>query len=142
MTMSHSPPRFLDANIVMYALGGPHPLQQPCRKILEQTKSGTLRLVSDTEVLQEILYRYFSIQRSALAETAYTAVKEMCVEILPVTLPAMDRALDLLKNNPTITSRDAVHAGVMLHNSLRVIISTDSHFDGIPGIRRLDPAQN
>jgi len=55
--MGPSTPRFLDANIIMYALGGPHPLQQPCRKILEQTKSGTLLLVSDTEVLQEILYR-------------------------------------------------------------------------------------
>jgi predicted nucleic acid-binding protein len=126
----------------MYALGGPHPLQQPCRKILEQTKSGTLRLVSDTEVLQEILCRYFSIQRATLAETAYTAVKEMCLEILPVTLPVMDRALDLLKNNPTITSRDAVHAAVMLHNGLRVIISTDKHFNRIPGIRRLDPAHS
>jgi predicted nucleic acid-binding protein len=52
----------------------------------------------------------------------------------------MDRALDLLKSDPTITSRDAVHAAVMLHNSLRVIISTDKHFDSIPGIRRLDPA--
>jgi predicted nucleic acid-binding protein len=140
--MRHQTPRFLDANIIMYALGGPHPLQQPCRKILEQTKSGTLLLVSDTEVLQEILYRYFSIQRAALAETAYTAVKEMCVEILPVTIPAMDRALDLLKNDPTITSRDAVHAAVMLLNGLRVIISTDAHFDRIPGIRRLDPVQN
>jgi len=122
----------------MYALGGPHPLQQPCRKILAQTKSGTLLLVTDTEVLQEIFDRYFSIQRAALAETAYTAVKEIGVEILPV----MDRALDLIKNNPTISSRDAVHAAVMLHNGLRVIISTDDHFDRIPGIRRLDPAHN
>jgi uncharacterized protein len=139
--MSRSTPRFLDANVIMYALGGPHPLQQPCRKILEQTKSGNLLLVSDTEVLQEILYRYFSIQRAALAETAYTAVKDMCVEILPVTLSAMDRALDLLKNDPTITTRGAVHAGVMQHFGLSVIISADTHFDRIPGIRRLDPAK-
>jgi len=54
----------------------------------------------------------------------------------------MGRALDLLKNNPTITSRDAVRAGVMLHHGLRVIISSDAHFDRIPGIRRLDPAKN
>jgi uncharacterized protein len=140
--MRRSNPLFLDANIIMYALGGPHPLQQPCRKILEQTKSGILLLVSDTEVLQEILYRYFSIQRAALAESAYKAVVEMCLEIFPVSLPAMDRALELLGNNPSITSRDAVHAAVMLHNGLRVIISTDAHFDRIPGIIRLDPSQN
>ena len=138
--MSRSIPRFLDANIIMYALGGAHPLQKPCQKILEQTKSGKWLLVTDTEVLQEILYRYFSINRAALAEAAYTAVVEMCLEILPVTLTDLDRTLDLLKNNPTITSRDAVHAAVMLNNDLREIISSDSHFDRIPGIRRVDPA--
>jgi hypothetical protein len=28
----------------------------------------------------------------------------------------------------------------MLNNDLQVIVSTDSHFDRIPGIRRLDPS--
>ncbi len=139
--MSRPRPRFLDANIIMYALGSPHPLQKPCRKILEETKSGQWALITDTEVLQEILYRYFSIQRTALAEVAYTALVEICQEILPVTLPDLDRTLDLLKSDPALTSRDAVHAAVMLNNDLREILSTDAHFDRIPGIRRVDPGQ-
>jgi predicted nucleic acid-binding protein len=133
---------FLDANIIMYALGGPHPLQQPCRKFLTQTKSGTLTLVSDTEVLQEILYRYHSIKRADLAEKAYQAVVEMCMDIYPITLPVMDQALALLGHHPAITSRDAVHAAVMLQNGLSTIISADGRFDHIPGIQRVNPAGN
>jgi predicted nucleic acid-binding protein len=59
-------------------------------------------------------------------------VVEMCIEILTVTLPDMNLALDLLKKTPAITSRDAIHAAVMIHNHLRQIISTDAHFDRIP----------
>ena len=32
-----------------------------------------------------------------------------------------------------------LHAAVMLNNGLRNILSTDTHFDHIKGIRRLDP---
>lgn len=137
--MSKGPLRFLDATVVMYALGGPHPLKYPCQKFLIDTKAGKWLLATDTEVLQEILYRYFSIHRADLAEAAYNAIVEICLEIFPVTLADLDRTLGLLKRHSAITSRDAVHAAVMLNNRLREIISADRHFDQIPGIRRVDP---
>lgn len=139
--MSNVTLRFLDANIIMYALGSTHPLKQPCQKILQRTKTAKWLLVTDTEMLQEILYRFFSIKREVLAEAAYSAVVEMCQAVLPVALPDLNRALDLLKKFPAITTRDAVHAAVMLNNGLREIISADAHFDLIPGIRRIAPGR-
>jgi uncharacterized protein len=131
---------FLDANLIMYSLGGPHPLQVPSKGILEKIKNDSLRVVSNTEVLQEILYRYFSIRKQALGELAYTAMIDLCQAILPVTLQDTDRALGLLKKNPQITSRDAIHAATMLNNGIKEILSADPHFDLIAGIRRIDPA--
>ena len=61
--------------------------------------------------------------------------------ILPVTKSDLFRAMDILETSPTIQTRDAFHAAVMLNNDLLEIISTDSHFDQIPGIRRLDPGR-
>jgi len=139
--MTSPPFQFLDTNLVMYALGGPHPLRDPSKSIFEKIKNGDLRVVSSTEVLQEILYRYFSIRKQTLGELAYTAIIDLCEVILPVTLQETDRALELLKQYPPITSRDAIHAATMLNNGIKDILSTDPHFDLIPGIQRIDPAK-
>jgi uncharacterized protein len=133
--------QFLDANLIMYSLGGPHPLREPSKKILDNIKQGRLGVVTNTEVLQEILYRYFSIGKNTLGELAYTAVIDLCEAVLPVTLQDTDRALELLKQYPQITSRDAIHAATMHNNGIKEILSADPHFDMIPGIRRIDPAR-
>jgi hypothetical protein len=123
----------------MYTLGGPHPLQSPCKAVLEKIKAGRLLAVTNTEVLQEILYRYFSIKRQTLGELAYTSLVEICAEVLPVTRQDTDQALALMKKYPDITSRDAIHAATMMNNHIREIISTDPHFDLISEIRRIPP---
>ncbi len=139
--MSPSIRRFIDANLIMYSLGGPHPLREPCKKILEAIKFNAFVPVTNTEVLQEVLYRYFSIKRSVLGEIAYQSLVQLCAEIFPVTLHETDLALNLLKKYQTITSRDAIHAATMITNDIREIISTDPHFDLISEIRRIDPSK-
>ncbi len=132
--------QFIDANVVMYAIGVAHPLREPCRATLTKIKSGILRVVTNTEVLQEILYRYFSLNRPEQAEVAYRATVGICSEVLPVTHHNMDLALDLLKRYPSLSSRDAVHAATMIHNGIKEILSTDSHFDAVSEIERIPPS--
>ena len=141
MQINSPDPRFLDANLIMYALGGAHPLRDSCKGILEQIKVGRIQVVTNTEVLQEILYRYFSIKKSALGEIAYTSVVGFCNRIFPVKVEDTDKALELLKRHPTVTTRDAIHAATMINNGITEILSTDTHFDLIPGIKRIDPAR-
>lgn len=130
---------FLDANIIMYALGKEHPLRNPCRKYLKKIKKGEITVVTNTEVLQEILHRYFSIRMSTMAEEAYIAMKTFCREIYPVTLNEVEKALALLKESPSINPRDAIHAATMFNNGIEKILSTDPHFDVVQGIERIAP---
>jgi uncharacterized protein len=139
LPMKAPPYHFLDANVIMYALGGPHPLRSPCKATLKKIRDGSLTAVTDTEVLQEVLYRYFSIRQQVLGELAYTSLVEMCMEVLPVTLQDTDRALALLKGSPGITSRDAIHAATMINSGIKTILTADAHFDLIPEIRRIPP---
>ena len=132
-------PYFLDANPIMYSLGGPHPLKEPCKKVLGKIKSEEIHCVTNTEVLQEILHRYFSIGKPKIAEIAYTSIIKLCISVFPVTLAETDRALELMKVTPSITSRDAIHAATMINNGIKKIISADNHFDLIPQIKRIDP---
>jgi len=130
---------FLDTNIIMYALGKEHPLKAPCRRYLEKIKDGELLVVSNTEVLQEILHLYFSIRMPDVAEAALDAFKTFCREIYPIRLSEIEKAYTLLKEFPSISARDAIHAATMLNNRIEKILSVDPHFDAIRGIKRIGP---
>lgn len=132
---------FLDTNIFMYAAGRQHPLKASCVALLRRVAREELEVVTNAEVLQEILYRY-----RALGETqrglhlARLAVDQIGGDVLPVTLADMQLAFDLVgRYGGSIKSRDAVHAATMLNNGLTHLISADSHFDSIEGISRVDP---
>ena len=45
----------------MYAAGTAHSYRQPAQRIIAAIAGGQLAAVTDVEVFQEILYRYFSI---------------------------------------------------------------------------------
>ena len=139
MSINAPPTLFIDANLIMYSIEGPHPLRDHCKKFLEKIKSQEILSVTNTEVLQEILYRYFSIERGTLGEIAYQSMIKFCTDVFPVRVADTDKALEILKRVKGITSRDAVHAATMIHNGIKEIISTDPHFDLIHEIKRIDP---
>jgi uncharacterized protein len=132
---------FLDTNIFMYAAGRDHPLKASCVAVLRRVAREDLEALTNTEVLQELLYRYGAIgelQRGL--HLARLAVDQVAGEVLPVTLVDMHRAFDLVDRYGTeITGRDAIHTATILNNGLTHIISADSHFDIIEGIIRLGP---
>lgn len=130
---------FLDSNILMYAFGANHPLQAPCKKLLDLIGEGEIQVVTNTEVLQEILYRFFSIHREDLAYQLYDSMVVLCWAVFPVSLADTNRAKELLSKNKDIDVRDAIHIACMLNNNIETIISADHHFDKVKEIERIDP---
>jgi hypothetical protein len=128
---------FIDSNIPMYVAGRPHPHREPARRFLEKVRSGEVKGVTSTEVLQEILYRYAAIRRLDLAGTVYDLFVQICPVVLPVTLADTDRAREILPGLRKASARDALHAAVMANNGIREIATFDGAFDSIPGVRRL-----
>lgn len=137
--MPEREPLFLDASVVMYAAGAPHRLRESCRRALRHVVETDLPLVSDSEVLQEILYRYFSIRRPGDAEKVFAATRDLCMEIFPVEEDDAARALELLLQMNGLDPRDAVHVAVMEHNEVEAILSADTDFDALPTVHRVDP---
>ena len=131
---------FLDASVLMYAAGGPHPLRELCRTTLELAVTRRVRLVSSSEVLQEILHRYFSIGRPDAARTVYRAATTLCADILAIDIQHTNRALELLLESPQLSPRDAVHVATMESHGLRRILTTDRDFDSIESVDRIEPA--
>jgi len=131
---------FLDANVLMYAAGGPHSLRESCRAALQAAIDQRVSLVTDSEVLQEILHRYFALQRPEIAREVYDAATELCDEVLPVSERTTARARELLLRYRNITAREAIHIAAMEEGGLRRLLSTDSDFDTVDEVQRVDPA--
>jgi len=128
---------FIDSNIPMYVAGGEHEYRAPARQFLERVQKGEVQACTSAEVLQEILHRYSSLGKPALAAEVYDLTVEICPVVLDVTLADIDRARDLLTSIKGISSRDAVHSAVMLNHEVEWIATFDQGFDRVKGIRRL-----
>ena len=127
----------VDSNVPMYLVGAEHPHKVDARRLLERAVAENRRLVTDAEVLQEILHRYVAIGRRDAIQPCFEVVLEVVDEILPVNLEIASRARDIVIGHPNLTARDAIHLAVMRENGIEHILSFDRHFDGLPGITRI-----
>lgn len=127
----------VDSNIPMYLIGAPHPHKSDAQRLLERLVSERQRLVTDAEVLQEILHRYVAIDRRDAIQPAFDALLGMVDEVLAVDGTAAERAKEIVLGHRQLSARDAVHLAVMEQHGIEQILSFDSGFDGFPGVTRL-----
>jgi len=121
----------------MYLVGAPHVHKADAQRLLEKFTSERQRLVTDAEVLQEILHRYAAIQRRDAIQPAFDSLLSVIDEVLPVDRTAVVRAKEIVLGYTGLSARDAVHLAVMEHRGIERILSFDSGFDQFPGITRL-----
>ncbi len=128
---------FVDSNIPMYLVGGPHPLREKARRTLESLAGRGESLVTSVEVLQEILHRYASIHRRKAIHPAFSALLDLVDEVIPVTLEDVLQARDVMFSVSALSPRDALHIAVMNRRGISRILSFDRDFNSAPGIERL-----
>lgn len=131
----------IDTNVIMYAAGAEHPHKRPSVRLLEQVASSDVEAIINAETLQEILHRYRSIKRWTDGRKVYDLARQIFPEIIPVTSEVLDQARRLLDMNARLMARDALHAAVVIGEGLDAICSYDRDFDGIPGVRRIEPGK-
>jgi predicted nucleic acid-binding protein len=128
---------FIDSNIPMYLVGAPHQNKAQAQRILETLVAERQRLVTDAEVLQEILHRYIAIDRRDAIQPAFDAILAVVDEVLAVERNAMERAKQIVFGYRQLSARDAVHIAVMEQNGIDQIVSFDSGFDAFSKVKRL-----
>ncbi len=128
---------FLDSNIPMYLVGAEHPNKNAAVRLLEQVIGSGYRLVSDAEVLQEILHRYHAIRRPDAIQPAFDALLGIVDDVFPVERTDVEQAKALMLGIPGLSARDAVHAAVMKRHHVTRLLSFDAGFDRVSGIERL-----
>jgi len=115
--------------------GAPHKTE--AQVILERLIASGQRLVTDAEVLQEILHRYTAIQKREAIGPASQVTLEMVDEVSPIRKAEVLRAAEIVQHPALMSARDAVHIAAMEHHGVRSILSFDGDFDRWPGLRRI-----
>ncbi len=121
----------------MYLVGDSNPHKIAALRLLEKLSNEHERLVTDAEVLQEILHRYASVNLYHRIQPAYDALLNTVDEVLPIDHPSLERAKQIVLGYRRFSARDAVHLAVMQQHGIQRILSFDSGFDRFPGITRL-----
>ena len=126
---------FVDSNIPMYLVGADDQHKSEARGLLERAIADGETLVTDAEVLQEILHRYSAIDRRDAIGPAFDALLGVVDEVFPVERDDVDRARRLL-GSTALSARDAVHVAIMRRRGISRILTFDRGFDAIAGIQR------
>ena len=126
---------FLDTNVLMYAVGTEHPLKKPSLEILRKVKDGEITAVTDTEVFQEIAYRYWAQKKWSLATEVLKKYQYLFSEIFSVERQHLEIYYELLSEYPVLSPRDAIHIAVMKSHHLKNICTMDKAFKKIPFLK-------
>jgi len=128
---------FIDSNIPMYLIGAAHPYKAEAQILVERLTAAGERLVTDVEVLQEILHRYSAIDRRKAIEPALKLTLDLVDEVFAIEKADVLRASEIVQSRRTLSARDSIHIAIMERYRVRSIVSFDADFDSWPGIRRL-----
>jgi predicted nucleic acid-binding protein len=132
---------FVDANIPMYLVGRPHPHKLDAQVTVERLIGERQQLVTSSEVFQEILHRYLSLDRRERIGVAFDALQEIVDDVFAVEKDDALVARDVVNAHPRLTARDAVHVAVMRRRNISEILSFDTGFDEVAGVTRLPAAE-
>lgn len=128
----------LDTTILAYAVGGQHPLRDPCRRLLVAHGDGRVEATTTVEVIQEFVHirapRRTRPDAVRIARQYVTALSP-----LVTTADDLDRGLGLFERHPALGTFDAVLAAVALNRGADALVSADRAFGSIPELPWVDP---
>jgi predicted nucleic acid-binding protein len=126
---------FIDANVVVYSVMD-SPYRDPCLRLLQAVARGEVDGRTSTACLEEVWYLESRRRISGLdglTQEAYAIL----TPLVPVTDEVFRRAMSL--GALGLGTNDRIHAATCLAHDIHTIVSADAGFDGLRGIRRVDP---
>lgn len=124
---------FVDTNVIMYAVGRPHPLREPAREIFLNAGERRAPLCTSAEVLQELLHAYLPVARLETLESAMAPVSGVMGEIWPLETDDVIAAHELHAQFPALGARDLCHLACCRRRGVSEIKAFDQTFGAVCG---------
>jgi hypothetical protein len=118
----------LDTTVLVYAKGSDHPLRDPCRELVGAIAEGRLEATTTAEAIQEFVHVRSRRRDRADAVGLGYDYAALLSPLLPVTLAALERGLDIYRRSERLGAFDAVLAAAAEANDAEALISADTAF--------------
>lgn len=127
---------FIDTNVLMYAVGRPHPLRDQAREFFRESIGGRRSLCTSAEVLQELMHAYLPVDRRQTLEAAMSLVAGSGIEVWPLEREDVDLARQLHEQHPALGARDLCHLASCRRRGVTSIKTFDQAFAAVAGAVR------
>ena len=124
---------FIDANVFMYAVGRPHPLQTRAQEFFDVSLKNRRTLVTSAEVIQELLHVYLRMNRAHTLESALELMDSASVEIWPLEEADVSLARQLHDQHPDLEARDLCHLASCRRRGVTEIMTFDRELASVIG---------
>jgi hypothetical protein len=130
----------LDTTVLLYAIGGDHPLKRRCAAVFDAASAGAVAATTSASVIQE--FAYARARRMGRADAAEHALRyaDLLAPLVPVEQRHVEPALELFAAYAGLDAFDAFLAAAALSSGAFVLVSADRAFAEVPGLRYVDPA--
>lgn len=129
----------LDTTVLVYAVGAPHPLREPCRRIVERIREQRIDASTTVEVLQE--FAHVRARRRTREDAAALTGEflELLAPLLVVEEQQLRAGLALYQRSKRLGVFDAVLAATALHVGAQALVSADMSFADVRSLRHVFP---
>ena len=138
------PLRFLDSNIFIRHLTNDHPQQSPaCFALIQAIEQGKIQVWTADLVISEVIFvlsskNLYNLKREQVRDLLLPLIALPGLK-LPTSSKRMYRRVFELYTTLPVDYPDAFNAALMESRKQPELYSYDTHFDRIPGIKRLGP---
>ena len=116
---------FVDTNVLMYAVGRPHPLRNEARAFFEAGLAEERPLATSAEVLQELMHAYIPVNRLETLGAAMKLAASTIQTVWPVEPDDVQFAHQLLDSYRGLGARDLLHLASCRRRGVRSIKTFD-----------------
>jgi len=130
----------LDTTVLVYAVGGEHPLRDPSRRLVEAIGDGHLEATTTVEVIQEFVHVR---ARRRGRQDAVERGRELLRLLGPLVTPGdaeLAAALQVFGTHERLGMFDAVLAATAMACGADALVSADRAYAEVPGLTYLDIA--
>lgn len=128
---------YIDSNIFIFAAMDRTDLGEGCRKVLQMIQDREITCASSYLTVDEVIWVLKKKLGKENAVRISKATLSLPVKWLDVDRSIISSMIDNYREN-TLDPRDCLHLSSMKANGIDTILTEDSDFDNIKGIRRLN----
>ena len=130
---------YLDSNVFIFAVLSEDKKGEKAQEILTKVIQGKIEAYTSAITINEFTWVLLKEgkDKDRTIKESLRLLEFANLHIIPLNEKIVQDSLELMKNLKNLKPRDAVHLASCFHKNIPTIVSDDSDFENIKGIKRI-----